>query len=61
MDMGADGHTSGLGLRVGTRTSELADGGRRARGWADGVADGQTGWWTGGRVDDGFPKVKLLI
>ena len=42
----ADGRTGGQG-RAKVRT-----GGR-----ADGLAD----WWTGGRADDGFPKVKLPI
>ena len=43
------------------RTSRWADGRADGRTGTGGHADGRTGWRTGGRVDDGFPKVKLRV
>ena len=51
----ADGRTSGRGWTMGGRVDGRTGAGRCADGRTGGRADG------GGRVDDGFPKVKLRI
>ena len=69
----ADGRTSGQGRTMGgwadRRTGRRADGAadRRTGRWTGGRVGGLADWRTGGRAngggraDDGFPKVKLLI